>query len=204
MKRRKLWAAAMGFLLIVGAVVWSPAFRPLEMPQWQRDLERRGVQFYSVPDNPDLSVCFVLLQMEAGMQQTVHPALFVRNEGWSSRLSEITLHGTKDNEQISYEFSMPICCSPDEWGDFDHAQDEVVIPGHSYTVIMSAVDELPAVMGDFERSYGEELLPPFAPIDVTSPSLQMTVDSERVTIEDVDWYLVSAHYLRLVPYFYMA
>ena len=169
MKRRTLWTAIGGVFLIVGAAIWLPTLRPLETPPWQKELEQQGVQFYPVPGNPDLSVCYVLLQMETGGQQWVRPALFVRNEGWSCRLSDITLQGTKDGEPFNYGFGALTCFPADEWGNFRlPAGTRFAIPGHSYTVIMSGVDELPAVMGEFNRSFGEEFLPPFAPIDVAS------------------------------------
>lgn len=232
MKKRTLWTIAVAILVVVAATVSFSVFNGLHdtrtgkphettiaddrsqraaagnadsdrLPAWQKALAGSGVAFHNVPNKPNLSICYVVLLQEARGHKFARPTLLIKNTGPSCRLADITLQGSKDGREINYHISRFAYCSPGQWGPFTTAENEVVIEANSYTMILSG-SSLPESVGDLQGTIDAAYLSASSPIDVSSPSLQITVDSDSVTINDVKWFMVSGHRIGLVPMFWAA
>ncbi len=216
MKKSRLWATTLGVLVVVAATIWFSAFsgsrdnrtgkshetlvagdrnKPdtdhnADSHRWCAALEKtlasRRVAFHNVPNKPHLSICYVVLLQEARGHKFPRPTLLIKNTGPSCRIADITLRGSKGGREINYHISRFAYCSPGQWGPFTTAENEVVIEANSYTMILSG-SSLPESVGDLQGTIDAAYLSASSPIDVSSPSLQITVDSDSVTINGVKW-----------------
>ncbi len=233
MKKRTLWTIALAVLVVVAVTIISfSVFNGLHyprtgktrktiiaddrsqpaqadnadserLPAWQNALASSGVVFHNVPNKPHLSICYVVLLQEARGHKFPRPTLLIKNTGPSCRIADITLRGSKGGREINYHISRFAYCSPEQWGPFTTAENEVVIEANSYTMILSG-SSLPESVGDLQRTIDAASVCPSSAIDVSSPSLHITVDSDFVTIDSVKWFMVSGHRIGLIPMFWAA